>query len=175
MVAETDLRLDADQKRAVRQLLRQWSREALTGVLPTPCQLWQGAQRREGVGAIRVGPLGMQDVHRLALAACLEVLPAGVLVRHKCHCSLCVNPEHLHTGTDLDNNLDAIRAGNRLTKKSLTRQLRRRIAALTQAGVSSRDIAGLLQLPRTTVRDEIRRVRARASREALVLNSVEGD
>lgn len=157
MVSQSPLILTEDQKKDVRQLLKQWSRSARTGTLNTPCLLWQGVQRREGVGAIHFAPGEAYDVHRLAYVCAYGDLPAGTLVRHLCHCSLCVNPEHLTLGDDRLNNLDTIQAGNRPLPRKLTTEQLQGISVLHDS-LSSRQIARLLRLPRTTVRDAIKRL-----------------
>lgn len=156
MVSQSPLILTDEQKTRVRQLLNQWSKSARTGTLETPCQLWQGVQRREGVGAMHIAPGEAYDVHRLAYVCAYGDLPAGTLVRHLCHCSLCVNPDHLTIGDDRLNNLDTIRAGNRVPPKKLTSEQLSAINTLHD-GFSSRQIARLLHLPRTTIRDAIKR------------------
>lgn len=158
MVSQSDLILTAEQQARVRTMLQQWSKSARTGTLETPCLLWQGVQRREGVGAMQISPGVAHDVHRLAYVCRYGHLPAGTLVRHLCHCSLCVNPEHLILGDDRLNNLDTIRAGNRLPGKKLSDEQETAIAHLADF-LSSRQIARVLFLPRTTVRDAIARSR----------------
>jgi hypothetical protein len=42
----------------------------------------------------------------VAFEALIGPIPDGLLVRHDCDNPLCVNPEHLRTGTDRDNAQD---------------------------------------------------------------------
>lgn len=47
--------------------------------------------------------------HRVSWLLCGNTLPDGLCIRHKCRSANCVNPEHLETGTHLDNMADTIR------------------------------------------------------------------
>lgn len=129
---------------------------ARTGVLDSPCLLWQGVQRREGIGGMNIDGQTI-DVHRASYAAHKGPIPSGTLIRHLCHCSLCCNPDHLILGDDRANNLDAIRAGHRSKPKPLSPVERVAIRSLRTV-LSSRQLSALLNRPRTTIRDEIDRV-----------------
>jgi hypothetical protein len=68
------------------------------------CWLWTGAQRK-GYGTVkRAGK--QQGAHRVAYSMVNGEIPAGQVVRHKCHTPLCVRPDHLQLGTTADNNED---------------------------------------------------------------------
>lgn len=62
-------------------------------------------------GAISLNKNTKLFVHRLSYAYHHNDEPAELVVRHKCHNSLCLNPEHLHTGTNDDNMRDMKEAG----------------------------------------------------------------
>lgn len=55
---------------------------------------------------------GRKYLHRLSYQTFKGELIKKLLVRHLCNNSLCINPEHLEQGTDLDNNRDTIKSGN---------------------------------------------------------------
>lgn len=154
-VSSSPLELTQAQAQRVSKLIRQWSKVARTGVLDSPCLLWQGVQRREGIGGIQIDGQ-TYDVHRVAYAAAKGPVPQGTLIRHLCHCSLCCNPDHLALGNSRDNNLDTIRAGNRPAPRSLSHEERIAIRSLRTV-LSSRQLSRLLSRSRTTVRDEIDR------------------
>jgi hypothetical protein len=87
-----------------------------------PCWLWAGMQRKGyGYLSVRHGPrkLGRTKrelAHRLSYRMHHGVIPRGLIVRHLCGFSLCVNPAHLAIGTHLDNMRDAKKhRKNRLT------------------------------------------------------------
>ena len=67
--------------------------------------------------------------HRLSYRMHYGEIPKGMLVRHMCHKTLCVNPHHLKVGTHLDNMRDMREAG-RSTKGE-----RNPMAKLTRAQV----------------------------------------
>jgi hypothetical protein len=52
-----------------------------------------------------------KSVHRLIYEECFGEIPDGLVIRHKCDNRLCMNPEHLETGTHQDNFNDMIERG----------------------------------------------------------------
>ena len=71
------------------------------------CWLWTGKARREGYGA--VGWPKTISAHRLSWGLHNGPIPAGLWVLHKCDVRLCVRPDHLFLGTNLDNMRDRIK------------------------------------------------------------------
>lgn len=81
--------------------------------MDTPCILFAGATNNRGYGQVRrdgktllAHRVAYVDAHGLTLADI-----AGLVIRHRCDTPLCVNPEHLETGTQLQNIHDAIERG----------------------------------------------------------------
>ena len=68
------------------------------------CWLWGGALSN-GYGTITIRNRKIL-AHRLSYSIFNGPLEDGVIVRHKCDNTLCVNPKHLETGTYADNNQD---------------------------------------------------------------------
>jgi hypothetical protein len=75
----------------------------------TTCWLWMGTCDRHGYGYIRIK--GKRTyAHRASWLIAHGALPVGIL-RHTCDIPACVNPAHLLTGTQTDNNRDAKERG----------------------------------------------------------------
>jgi hypothetical protein len=79
--------------------------------------------------------------HRLAyILASGQVVPDGVVVRHKCDTPRCVNPDHLETGTPAENIRDAVDRGrirhcNTVPTERLPEIIARRQAGETLASI----------------------------------------
>lgn len=81
--------------------------------IPEPnsgCWLWDAYVNPFGYGMMRVGPR-MELSHRVSYALFVDEIPECILICHKCDVPGCVNPEHLFSGTDADNNADMIAKG----------------------------------------------------------------
>lgn len=71
------------------------------------CWIWTGAVMKEtGYGTYRC-----KHAHRVSYEACVGPIPNGKLIRHRCDTRLCVRPDHLLVGTNLDNARDARERG----------------------------------------------------------------
>ena len=84
---------------------------------PDKCWPWRGVCDQHGYGRV----LFMTSVfkaHRVSWEMANGPIPDGLIVRHKCDNTNCVNPNHLQTGTQKENMLDASSRG-RLNPKSL--------------------------------------------------------
>lgn len=92
-------------------------------VSPEPtsgCWLWEGSVApSKGTQGYATTAFGGESifVHRLSYEISCSEIPDGECVLHKCDNSLCVNPDHLETGTQRKNILDASARG-RLRKGS---------------------------------------------------------
>jgi len=53
---------------------------------------------------------GPVPIHRFMYEQCFGEIPEGMLIRHKCNNTRCINPEHLAVGTYFENTAD--RRGN---------------------------------------------------------------
>ncbi len=84
------------------------------------CWEWQGATVRFGHGKIlstRDGRHLTAYVHRAVWEATRGPIPAGLLVTHECDNPRCVNPDHLATGTQLDNIRGGIARGRHIGRR----------------------------------------------------------
>jgi hypothetical protein len=74
------------------------------------CWLWTSSIHEKGYGEFMYKKRKYQS-HRFSYLLNVGEIPEGHVVRHKCRNRNCVNPEHLETGTVLQNNQDMIRDG----------------------------------------------------------------
>ncbi len=81
-----------------------------SSVSSSGCWLWQDLADRDGYARIQSRELGKNQklAHRVAYAAFTGPIPAGIVVRHTCDATLCVNPAHLLLGTIADNVQDRV-------------------------------------------------------------------
>ncbi len=75
------------------------------------CWLWQGHLSNKGYGmvgqtALAVKQYGTRLAHRISYMLVHGKIPSSTAVMHVCDVPLCVNPEHLCSGTQLDNMRD---------------------------------------------------------------------
>lgn len=85
------------------------------------CWLWTDYLDKYGYGQITIKGKTL-TAHRFSYLLNGGVIPEGHVVRHKCKTKNCVNPQHLESGTQIDNERDKIRDGtsNRGRTQKLT-------------------------------------------------------
>lgn len=76
------------------------------------CWLWTGALTEKGYGVAWDGER-TQKAHRVSYMLRFGFMPKQCVL-HKCDVPNCVNPDHLFTGTRLENNRDMIQKGRRV-------------------------------------------------------------
>ena len=102
------------------------------------CWLWIGAVGTNGYGFIRIRdrrakrpPKGIPNdfihlshilAHRLSYYIHHGSIPPGKIVCHHCNVKICVNPNHIYSGTYSDNAHDTIKSGKNIGKNHWARK-----------------------------------------------------
>lgn len=115
--------------------------------LNTGCWLWAGAQHEQGYGLFSLHRRNVR-AHRVSWVLANGPIPDSLVVCHKCDTPACVNPTHLHLGTQGENTRDAVARGLftpprgvGFAKPSLTAAEVLEIVAMRQRGERLRIIA----------------------------------
>lgn len=87
-----------------------WSRTRLDG----DCLLWTAGKTGHGYGVFFADGKN-RSAHRISYELTHGEVPDGLILRHTCDRPACVNPNHLITGTHLDNTRDKMERGRHRT------------------------------------------------------------
>jgi hypothetical protein len=134
-------------------------------LLSNGCWEWRGAKNERGYGLIgKEGGRGAGNIraHRLSYQIFYRVnLTKEECVCHRCDNPPCVNPDHLFVGSQQENLLDMfakarnskppVRYGEANNKAKLTEQDVIKIRQLYDHGLSSRKIAKLFFVDKSTI------------------------
>ena len=105
------------------------------------CWLWQAAKNERGYGRIGWGRKSQPALaHRVAWMLTRGPIPVGMRVLHRCDTPSCVNPAHLHLGTDADNVRDMLERGRSWMQSNperAARGSRNGMAKFTEAQVTA--------------------------------------
>lgn len=110
-------------------------REPMSG-----CWLWTAAMDKHGYGMVWNGKQ-MDRAHRVFYASANGVNVSGVNVLHDCDNPSCVNPAHLHAGTQADNMKERTIRGR--SGKRITQETADKIKTMLNIGAPQRTIAQL--------------------------------
>jgi hypothetical protein len=112
------------------------------GFDPLECWAWGGAGKGNGYGNVTVDGKQM-GAHRRSYELFCGEIPEGEEVCHTCDNRWCVNPDHLFTGTRLENMADCKSKGRTAggNRKHLTESRVQEIRRRLNAGVSPRRIS----------------------------------
>lgn len=84
------------------------------------CWIWKAGKRgNNGYGGFRVNSTSIRLAHNVSYELYVGEIPKGMKVLHKCDNPLCVNPNHLFLGTQLDNIKDRDMKGRQRNKSSV--------------------------------------------------------
>ncbi|MES2789991.1 MAG: HNH endonuclease [Planctomycetota bacterium] len=121
---------------------------------PAGCWMWIGSKRNE-YGGIKVNGV-VKQAHRVAYTLYHGEIPNGLVLLHSCDNQLCVNPDHLTPGKQLDNVQDMLAKGRATPFASPRSPIPpQQVAEMRQAkagGKSVRWIAREWNVPRSTLR-----------------------
>lgn len=88
---------------------------------PDDCWEWKATRSAGRYGAIKVGGKYGRDLKAHRVQAAWAGIPIeGVVIRHTCNNTGCVNPAHLLPGTQYDNVQDMMRAGRNVASSGLS-------------------------------------------------------
>jgi hypothetical protein len=71
------------------------------------CWIWKSPANCSGYGVIKIDGIN-RTAHRVSYAIKHGKIPENLFILHKCHNRKCVNPDHLYSGTQMDNVKDEI-------------------------------------------------------------------
>lgn len=115
------------------------------------CWEWAGNKHKEGYGELYAEGRHMLT-HRAAYSVWVGPIEKGLLVRHKCDNRLCINPDHLETGTHADNARDMRERGRNNHTRKLTSADVVDIRWLHCLGARQVDIARAFNVSKTAIR-----------------------
>jgi hypothetical protein len=124
---------------------------------PDECWLWHGSKLRS-YGAFWMADQVLVRAHRAAWIINRGRIPIGTIIMHRCDNRLCVNVNHLSTGTCADNSNDMVSKHRQArgvghANARLTEDLVRKIRALNKSGVGGTEIARQIGVGASTVRN----------------------
>jgi len=120
-------------------------------VTESGCWLWTAQVNTKGYGKLR-NDGGTTLAHRISYQLHKGDIPKDMLVLHDCDNPTCVNPDHLHIGTNADN-INEMYQRNRFPNQILTMDTAKSIYKKCTEGVKQKDIAKEFKVHFSTVSD----------------------
>lgn len=101
-----------EELKADAEFFRRFFSKVVISAQKDACWLWDGAKNSSGYGHMILNRKHML-AHRLSYLYFKGSIDDGLVVMHSCDNKLCVNPNHLNTGTQGQNCKDAYKRGLR--------------------------------------------------------------
>lgn len=102
-----------------------WRLAEKTVIAANGCWEWTGARSARGYGTLEIKnpdwPESSVLLHRIAYQVCVEFIPDGLCVLHRCDNPPCIRPDHLFLGTNGDNIADKVQKGRQAAGQSVRR------------------------------------------------------
>lgn len=132
---------------ALERLLK-WS-------IPEPnsgCWIWLGNIDRAGYGVIVIGGKRFH-AHRLSYSLHKGELASGLGALHHCDMPICVNPDHLYSGTPADNARDRVSRNRSLSgsRNPMSKLTEIQVAEIRASSASEQVLAGLYGVSDATI------------------------
>ena len=100
-----------------------WKLSERIEITDSGCWEWRGANNGRGYGSIHLKnwdwPESIIQVHRLIYQLCVDEIPEGLCVLHRCDYPPCCRPDHLFLGTGADNITDKVVKGRQAKGQSV--------------------------------------------------------
>lgn len=124
--------------------------------LETDCYLWQGCMHEKGYGRIRYQGR-VEKVHRISFMYYKGAIIEGVY--HTCDIPNCWNPDHLFTGTNIDNIRDKVIKGRQARGSNSSNKLEEyQVRAIRISTTANKALARVYGVSSHTIRDIKNRV-----------------
>ena len=126
------------------------------------CWLWTGTVDSHGYGDYRALKPFKYKAHRFSYLLAYGSIPDGAVIRHVCDTPLCVRPDHLIAGTQLENMQDCVDKkrhafGERQGSAKLTNEIVRQARTLrVQSGLTYKVLGHMFGVDRQVISKAIR-------------------
>lgn len=128
------------------------------------CWEWAGSRKSKRYGTLHINGRYL-GIHRLAYETWVGPIPEGLVIRHKCDNTWCINPDHLETGTHADNSRDMVARNRQRDQKgsnhNMSRVTEEEVISIrkrySEGGVFQTELAEEYGLTQTAISAIIRR------------------